>query len=36
MEALLNDLRFGIRMMTRRPRFTLVVLITIALGMGAN
>src|SRR5437879_7861490 len=36
MESLLRDLKFGLRMMTRSPGFTLVAIITIALGIGAN
>ena len=36
MEALFNDLKFGARMLARTPGFTLVALITIALGIGAN
>ena len=36
METFLKDLRFGVRMMLRSPEFTLVALVTIALGIGAN
>ena len=36
MSSLFHDLRFGFRMMIRNPVFTLIAIVTLALGIGAN